>query len=294
MRIEYTQRTGLWYFPDMTAARTVPSFALYGEPGSGFASLLHIETIAARSVLHDWEIAEHRHEHSVQLLLVLAGQARASVDGREAVLESPGFICVPQGTVHGFRFDPGTSGYVVTLSVDFLARLSKRDDPLLSMLTEGARGELPEDARGSAEWLAEELLRQMQRWPVDERRAANLFEALLRTLPAPRMAGAGDARLAQFRQLVERHMAEHRPVSFYAAKAGLSARSLGRLCAEHWGCSPRQAINRRLAAEADRMLRHTSASAVQVSDALGFRDPSYFTRFFQRETGRLPSSVKRG
>ena len=42
------------------------------------------------------------------------------------------------------------------------------------------------------------------------------------------------------------------------------------------------------------MLRHTSASAVQVSDALGFRDPSYFTRFFQRETGRLPSSVKRG
>ena len=278
----------------MTETQSVPSFTLYGEPGSGFASLLHIETIAARSALHDWEIGDHRHEHSVQLLLVLTGHVRASVDGQEAELEAPGFICVPQGTVHGFRFDPGTTGYVVTLSVDFLARLDDRDDPLLAMLTEGARGELPEEACGSAQWLAEELLRQVQRWPVDKRRAANLFEALLRSLPTPRLAGSGDARLAKFRQLVERHMTAHRPVSFYAERTGLSQRSLGRLCAEHWGCSPRQAINRRLAAEADRMLRHTSASAVQVSDALGFRDPSYFTRFFQRETGRLPSSVKRG
>lgn len=266
----------------------VPSFALYGDSdGPDTLALMHIETIAARSALHDWEIAEHRHDRSFQLLLVRKGQALAQIGERSELLRSPCFLCVPQGAVHGFRFEPGTEGHVVTLSSDFLARTTE-DDPLRRLLTAGGHGALSEDAAARTDWLAAELLRLSQDWPFDQRLAGSLFEALLRSLPDTRSELPLDPRLVRFRQLLERHLAEHRPVSFYAGQVGLSQRGLARLCVQHVGCTPHQAINRRLALEAQRMLRHTAASVFQTSDALGFKDPSYFSRFYLRETGRRP------
>ena len=268
---------------------TIPSFTLYGEPEADVASLLHIETIATRSALHDWEIAAHRHPRSIQILLVQSGSADVRMEERTQHCEGPLYVCVPQGAVHGFRFAPETTGFVLTLSADFLAVLDKQGDPLLALLTEGGRGAIPPGQWDRIEWLAGELLAAISGWPVDCRLARVLAEALLRCLPVQQAERVLDPRLALFRQLVERHLAEHRPVEFYAEQTGFSQRSLGRLCSEQLGCSPRQAINRRLAAEADRMLRHSNASVVQISDALGFKDPSYFSRFFQREAGRRPS-----
>ena len=269
----------------------IPSFALYGDPGGDSLAMMHIETIAARSALHDWEIADHRHDRSFQLLLVRKGQAVAQVAGRTELLQGPCFLCVPQGEAHGFRFEPGTEGFVVTLSGDFLARTTEAD-PLRRLLTAGGHGALSEETSERIDWLAAQLLRLSQDWPFDQRLAGSLFEALLRSLPDQRKELPLDPRLTRFRRLLEQHLADHRPVSFYAGEVGLSQRSLARLCMRHFGCTPRQAINRRLALEAQRMLRHTAASVVQTSDALGFKDPSYFSRFYLRETGRRPQRDK--
>ena len=269
----------------------IPSFALYGDPGGDSLAMMHIETIAARSALHDWEIADHRHDRSFQLLLVRKGQAVAQVAGRTELLQGPCFLCVPQGEAHGFRFEPGTEGFVVTLSGDFLARTTEAD-PLRRLLTAGGHGALSEATSARIDWLAAQLLRLSQDWPFDQRLAGSLFEALLRSLPDQRKELPLDPRLTRFRRLLEQHLADHRPVSFYAGEVGLSQRSLARLCMRHFGCTPRQAINRRLALEAQRMLRHTAASVVQTSDALGFKDPSYFSRFYLRETGRRPQRDK--
>ena len=276
----------------MTAQPSIiPSFALYGDTGGDSLAMMHIETIAARSALHDWEIADHRHDRSFQLLLVRKGQAVAQVAGRTELLQGPCFLCVPQGEAHGFRFEPGTEGFVVTLSGDFLARTTEAD-PLRRLLTAGGHGALSEATSARIDWLAAELLRLSQDWPFDQRLAGSLFEALLRSLPDQRKELPLDQRLTRLRRLLEHHLADHRPVSFYAGEVGLSQRSLARLCMRHFGCTPRQAINRRLALEAQRMLRHTAASVVQTSDALGFKDPSYFSRFYLRETGRRPQRDK--
>ena len=276
-----------------TQAAPVPSFTLYGDPEQPDAvALMHIETIAARSVLHDWEIEAHRHNQSVQVLLVQKGRVLARTASGSLTLEAPCFVCVPQGTVHGFRFEPGTAGHVITLSADFLTRTGTAD-PLQYLLTEGGHGPLSEDAVRRIGWLAEELLHLSPGWPSDHRQAACLFEALLRFLPVDGSGLPLDIRITEFRRLLERHLLEHRPVSFYARQVGLSQRTLARLCSRYFGCTPQQAINRRLAAEAQRMLRHTNANVVQTSDALGFKDPSYFSRFYARETGKRPAQEKK-
>jgi AraC family transcriptional regulator, transcriptional activator of pobA len=290
---EDANSTSSWYFSDMDArSAPIPSFTLYGDPEQPDAvALMHIETIAARSVLNDWEIDLHRHNQSLQVLLVQTGRVLAHAGADELAIEAPCFVCVPQGAVHGFRFEPGTAGYVVTLSADFLARTGEAD-PLQFLLTEGGHGTLSEDAMRRMAWLAGELLCLSSGWPLDHRKAACLFEALLRFLPVDRAGLPLDPRLTEFRRLLERHLLEHRPVSFYAEQVGLSQRSLARLCWRYFGCTPQQAINRRMAAEAQRMLRHTNASVVQTSDALGFKDPSYFSRFYARETGTRPAREK--
>ena len=102
------------------------------------------------------------------------------------------------------------------------------------------------------------------------------------------VAQSGDRRLAVFRHLVETHLAEHRSLTFYAHSVGTTVRTLTRLSQRHLGHSPQMLINRRLALEAQRLLRFTSASASTVASELGFADPSYFSRFYLRMTGRRP------
>ncbi|WP_226018943.1 helix-turn-helix domain-containing protein [Novosphingobium sp. FKTRR1] len=277
----------------MNQPATIPSYALYGEhalpEAAGFA---HIETIAARSALHDWEIRPHRHGGFVQVLLVREGQARISFDGTDSDRQGPCAVIVPAGTVHGFRFQQGTAGWVLTVSADFATRSDGLGDPLGPILARGEVNPLDEVAARRVGWLADELLVLQQEWRGRDPLALSLAEALVRTVarasePAP-AAGGADARLERFRQLVEIHFREHRDLDFYAEALGLTRRTLSRLIARRLGCSPSELLHRRLATEARRLLRYTGASAAQVAAELGFDDPSYFSRFYLRMTGKRP------
>lgn len=271
----------------------IPTYALYGEgvvqaPG-GFA---HIETIAERSALHDWEIGVHRHDHFVQVLLVEEGHADVTLEGVSAGLAGPGRVIVPAAAVHGFRFRQHTRGFVLTLSTDFSTRSTSPADPLLTALSHGGIAPLPREATNRAFWLAREMLDLQQQWQDQDPLFLALAEALIRTLavqePATPTDTRPDRRLDRFRQLVELHYRQHRSLDFYAQALGMTRRTLTRLTAAQLGCTPLDVIHRRLALEAHRLLRFTNATATQVAVELGFDDPSYFSRFYQRMTGRRP------
>lgn len=282
----------------MQAAAAIPSYALYGEDAApDAAGFAHIETIAARSALHDWEIRPHRHSGFVQVLLVREGQARISFDGAEQDREGPCAVIVPAGTVHGFRFRQGTVGWVVTLSTDFAARGQGSADPLAIALAQGGVVPLDAVATRRVDWLAAELLDLQREWRGRDPLALALAEALLRTLArageAEALATGNDARLERLRQLVEIHFREQRDLDFYAGSLGITRRTLSRLTARRLGCSPSDLLHRRLATEARRLLRYTGASAAQVAAELGFEDPSYFSRFYLRMTGRRPADERK-
>lgn len=277
----------------------IPRYALYGEGTAqntgGFA---HIETIAERSALHDWEIGIHRHDHFVQVLLVEEGHAAVTLDTVTTGLEGPARVIVPAAAVHGFRFRQGTRGFVLTLSTDFSTRAAGPTDQLLAALARGGTATLGPDAANRAFWLAREMLGLQHEWQQQDPLFLALAESLIRTLardvPAADDATRADRRLDRFRQLVELHYRQHRDLDFYAGALGLTRRTLSRLTAARLGCSPMDLIHRRLALEAHRLLRYTNATATQVATELGFEDPSYFSRFYQRVTGRRPSADKAG
>jgi AraC family transcriptional activator of pobA len=273
---------------------TIPTFALYGEDHwqspAGFA---HIETIAARSALHDWAIAPHRHDRAVQLLLVQQGPAQVTLDGALFALEGPAFIVVPTGVVHGFRFVPHTCGHVLTLAQEFVGRARGPGDGLGVLLTRGGHGMLADGAAGRVQRLADELIGLGETGMTGNALFDALAEALIRTLlQGDHLPSPGDRRLAVFRHMVETHLAEHRPLAFYARSIGTTVRTLTRLTRRHLGQSPQGLINQRLALEARRLLRYTGASVSAVASELGFADASYFSRFYLRMTGRRPQDDK--
>jgi AraC family transcriptional activator of pobA len=287
----------VWYFSDMSnPAPAIPSYGLFGEgAGHNAPGFAHIETIAERSSLHDWEITPHRHEHGIQVLIIASGHVDVTVDGASFALDPPGFIALPAASVHGFRFAPATQGHVLTLSQDFLTRARGASDPLRVLLTKGGHGTLPMGAAGRVARLAQDMLTLTQDWQSDDLLFHALAEALVRSLPAVADAQnetLDDRRLALFRHLVEIHLSEHRNLAFYAQSIGCTERTLARLTHARMGHSPLALIHRRLALEAARMLRYTNASVVQVAHALGFNDPSYFSRFYLRMTGRRPQSER--
>ncbi len=276
----------------------IPSYALYGEGrADGPASFAHIETIAERSALHDWEIGVHRHDHFVQVLLVEEGQAEVVLDGSSEGLEGPGRVIVPAAAVHGFRFREGTRGFVLTLSTDFSTRATNAGDVLIGALARGGLAPLSSAAATRAFWLARELLVLQEQWQAHDPLFLALAEALIRTLAeggaASEPVARADKRLDRFRQLVELHFRQQRGLDFYADALGMTRRTLSRLTTAQLGCTPMEMIHGRVALEAHRLLRYTNATAAQIAGELGFDDPSYFSRFYQRVTGRRPGEERR-
>jgi len=275
----------------------IPTFLLYGdEPTEAPLEFAHIETIAARSSLHDWEIAPHRHSHSLQVLIVSTGQVTFRCDERIERLEAPCFMAVPVGSVHGFQFQPETTGYVLSIASAFLSRGAGPEDPLLYSLTHGASGAIAANDVARATWICRELLALQGDWRAPSRLFLALLEALIRSLSGEALpdtpAPTDDSRISRFRQLVELHLTAHRPVAWYADQLGTSTKTLTRICRRQLDCTPIELIHGRLLVEAQRLLCFTNASVVDVAEDLGFSDASYFSRFYRRHTGRRPLEDK--
>lgn len=284
----------------------IPRFFLYGEADKDAGlHFLHVETIAARSVLHDWHIAPHRHSDLFQLLLAVGGGGELRADSLIQDFRAPALVTVPPGVVHGYRFQPGTEGWVITLSDSFAGEvLGPRDDAGIGpVLTEARLMPLvPDDATTQELRTQFAAIAQEFRTPALGSLAAIaahirlIFVAQARLHQADRQAALArdaDAELfARFRNLVESHYRDHRAISAYARDLAVTEKRLTAACRRVMGKSPLDVIHARLLIEAKRNLLYTSMTIAEAGYALGFRDPAYFTRFFTRRAGVAPKQFK--
>lgn len=97
----------------------------------------------------------------------------------------------------------------------------------------------------------------------------------------------------RFRELVDRRATRWHQVKPYARELGVSPGHLNTLAKRHLGRSAKRVVQERLATEARRLLLYSERSAAEVGYALGFKDPSYFGRFFRQLTGRSPRAFRK-
>jgi AraC family transcriptional activator of pobA len=264
-----------------------------------------VERIHTRARVHDWHIGVHRHPDLAQALFLSQGEVHAAIDAERSRLEPQALVWLPPDTPHGYEFAPGSDGYVVTISQDFLGLFlsgETRDDlgPAVEQAFCGQIG-ADEDTgidasacfRGiehavslggaGARTIVEAQLKLLLVLVI-RLRAASGFSAFARTPEA--------ALLRRFRQMVEARFREHGPMADYAEALGLSEDRLHAIARRAAGIPPKEIIQRRLLLEAKRHLLYTTMTVKEIAYELGFSDPAYFTRFFSRRAGISPGGYR--
>ena len=302
MRTESRQRTRL----PRQDIEIVPEFFLYGEPNQDVdVHFIHVETIAARSRLHDWNIAPHRHPALHHLMLVTRGGGELRADAAVHGLTAPTLVAVPPAIVHAFRFVPETDGWVVTMAEAYVAELCRQEggDVLLPNLFEPTALRLDAAAVASHDLMSRfRAIEDEFRWHGLGRAAAIsahlrlLFVAVARLRQdgpcGARARSAEEGLYGRFRALVEAQFRKPRSIGAYARTLGTTEHALARACHRAIGRTPLAVVHGRRLIEAKRSLLYTSMTVAEIGYALGFRDPAYFSRFFTRRVGMPPNSFR--
>ncbi len=285
----------------------LPVYALYGEAVARQAiEALHVERIDERSPRHDWEIQPHRHGSLFQILHIDQGQAQAWLDGQALALRGPCVLWVPALVPHGFVFQPGVQGSVVTVLEPHLQRLLQAAPALAARLIQLQCLQWPaDDEAGLAVAAAVAQLQARYRdsgaWRDLALDAALVQLAVVLGRLGPGLAsaagagaGASGARalghVQRLRRLVEARFRLQPTLAALAAELGITPTQLNRVCHRVLGHSALGLLHGRLALEAQRDLAYTTLSIKQIAAGLGFADAAYFSRFFRRQAGCSPSA----
>lgn len=279
----------------ISAARSIQTYNLFGEAGD-LPDVVHCETIAARSVLHEWEFAPHRHARLHQILLIESGGGQATLEGRIHPLRPVRIVNVPAGDVHGFTFKRGTQGWVLTVAAEMLDEVLTPAEGLRRVLAQPAVARGTRQMRALMEQIFVEFAgRGFARAHLLRALSATLIGLVARQMAGKQLAPDGTVNTDLFRRfeaLLDLHFLEHWTVSRYAGELSITPTHLSRLARAATGHSASHLILERIVREARRNLVYTNLSISTIAYALGFNDPAYFSRLFSGATGRSPRSFR--
>ena len=291
------------------ATAAFPLFQVEDEsPHLQAPDFIHIDTIAARSAVHDWTIRAHRHRNLFQILLIERGGGEMTFEAATLAFEAPCAILVPASVAHGFRLRPTeTDGWVITFSEDVAEGLGKERGGALARLKALAAAPVvplaePQRERvgNLAAQLRDESVLARAGFQIAMRGLLALIAVEVARVAAARARPGGDevapdlatATLGGLRELVEEHFRKERRLGFYAERLGLSVDRLNAHVRRAAGVTAGHLIRQRILTEAKRELVFTNRAIHDIAADLAFSDPSHFARFFRKQTGTTPQAFR--
>ena len=227
-----------------------------------------------------------------RVIMVAAGWLRITINLEEYFLEQQSLIVLV----------PDSFFEILEWSNDFDMRaFSFKELPIFTSLSQQTVLRLNDD-----EWLlTNEYLRLMwheaQRKPLIPEVFVHLQTALMmeiRRFAEREESTHSDAATRQetlfhqFLNQVKLYGLRERRVEFYANKLCVSPSHLGASVRQASGLTIMQWLNRHAIQKAKLLLRYTDFPIWEVSEQMNFANPSFFSKFFKRETGLTPGEYK--
>lgn len=237
----------------------------------------------------------HRHDF-YNVILFTAGSGSHRIDFHDYSIEPGTTFFLTPGQIHSWELSDDVAGYNVLFSRSFLER-NCAYPPLLDLPYFHSLEDKPllkKDAdriEKAMSWIYQEFQRGQEADP-------NIIRVLtkLLLLEAARSYPASKPErfdlFRRFERLVDEHFLRLRTPSDYAGLLAITPNYLNVLCKRHSGKTAGSLIRERLVLEACRLLVHSDEKVAWIADRLGFEDPSYFSRFFRKQTGQSPEAFR--
>lgn len=256
------------------------------------------------------EVTPHRHDYQA-IIWTISGQGRHIIDNQEIVTPTHSLCLIARGQVHQFvEMSADFVGFRVLFADDFLANNVlntmwnykttlfnnvSNNDPL-GVAPEGAVefesifSQILKEYENQEHFDRENILRYLLLYLLTK------IEGVRRELfsDQPDKVTLSDYEIYQafISRLEELFQSEHN-VNFYADQVELSARQLSDISKKIVGKTAKQIIVDRVILEAKRYLQFTSLSVQEISYALGYESPFYFSQAFKNATKLSPSAFKK-
>jgi AraC family transcriptional regulator, transcriptional activator of pobA len=98
--------------------------------------------------------------------------------------------------------------------------------------------------------------------------------------------------LENFKRLLNKRYKELTSVSDYSQLLNITPNYLNIVIKQSTGYTANELLHQRIVLEAKRQLININTDITQIAFDLGFKDASYFSRFFKKETGSSPSGFR--
>ncbi len=109
---------------------------------------------------------------------------------------------------------------------------------------------------------------------------------------SPQQAAARPALATRFVQMVEQHYLTRQSVQDYADLLHVTPNHLSQAVSSALGRTASDVIAARLVLEAQKFLRYSDLPVAEIADALGFSEPTHFSRFFKRYAKQTPRQFR--
>jgi len=256
----------------------------------GNANALYAEAMTLASLRRrDLPSLTAPHRLGFDVLLVLtSGRGVHMVDGVEVNVVAGDVLVLHAGQVHAYRSSLQMDGHQV------LVRRGFRGRPVTGNT---GRGRLPDVDAAALRRLVQQVMKvgHARERSTSARQAAVLHlaqAAFALASTAPTLQPSAVSGVVQrYEALLDEHVAHQTSVGWYAAQLGCATRTLTRHCQVHLGQGAKEVLQARLLLEAKRALvEHDLVE--DAAYALGFEEPTNFSKFFKAHTGTTPSAYR--
>lgn len=240
----------------------------------------------------------HCHEDLAEILLILRGHGRYTVDLRSQEVSAGDVILCNGGALHDELPQSNEPYQTLCIGIKNLhlpslppcCLLEKNADPLFH------KPEQYEDLK--------QLFCQIDRYAAEcepgyQALCQYLMLASLELVKRMVQGRTGTLQVqessvfAQVAHYLDRHYAEDIPIEQLVQKFYISPYHLSHMFKQKTGYSVKQYVLRRRIGEAQIRLINTEDTVQSISEAVGFEDTSYFSRIFSKYTGFTPTEYRK-
>lgn len=260
------------------AENSTPVYCLDNFGQQAGANSFYIETLAAHLRNHSFVNDPHKHDFYL-ILYITRGDGEHTIDFKNYKVTPGSFFLMTPGQVHSWKLGPKTDGFIIFFNHQFLEFPSNphvvpKDISTLDVIVREMMKET--DTKIQRAWLEVLLLKLSAYYQEDGTVNATTF------------------KIRKLQQLIDKNFLKLKKPADYANLMNLSPAYLNNLCKKHLGKTLSDLINERIVLEGKRLFAYTDLNVSQVSNRLRFSEPSYFVRFFRKNTGITPEQFKEG